>query len=153
MSARAAGLIAGDRGRWPLAGDQLYVDLVLSGANLPSGMRLAIGSAIVEVTDLPHLGCGKFAERYGVEAREFQLARCRRAEHARHQHPGRPGRHGSSWRRRPQPRLELALSVWSAGSGRPPGAKTGVLPLNQQFSRRAPNFCTHSPEHAERSGA
>jgi MOSC domain-containing protein YiiM len=71
MSARAAALIAGDRERWPPAGDQLYVDLDLSGANLPPGTRLAIGSAIVQVSDLPHLGCGKFTERYGIEAREF----------------------------------------------------------------------------------
>jgi len=71
MSARAAALIAGDRDEWPLAGDQLFVDLDLSGANLPPGTQLAIGSAIVEVSDLPHLGCGKFTERYGAEAREF----------------------------------------------------------------------------------
>jgi MOSC domain-containing protein YiiM len=71
MSARAAALIAGDRDRWPLAGDQLYVDLDLSGDNLPPGTRLAIGSAVVEVSDLPHLGCGKFTERYGAEAREL----------------------------------------------------------------------------------
>jgi MOSC domain-containing protein YiiM len=71
MNARAAALIAGDRERWPLAGDQLYVDLDLSGDNLPPGTRLSIGSAIVEVSDLPHLGCEKFTERYGTEAREF----------------------------------------------------------------------------------
>jgi MOSC domain-containing protein YiiM len=71
MSARAAALIAGDRARWPLAGDQLFVDLDLGPANLPAGTRLAIGEAIIEVTDLPHLGCGKFSERFGEEAREF----------------------------------------------------------------------------------
>jgi MOSC domain-containing protein YiiM len=71
MSSRAAALIAGDRDRWPLAGDQLYVDLDLSGDNLPPGTRLAIGSAVVEVSDLPHLGCGKFTERYGADAREL----------------------------------------------------------------------------------
>jgi MOSC domain-containing protein YiiM len=71
MNARAAALIAGDRERWPPAGDQLYVDLDLSGENLPPGTRLAVGSAIVEVSDLPHLGCGKFTARYGAEAREF----------------------------------------------------------------------------------
>jgi MOSC domain-containing protein YiiM len=71
MSSRAAALIAGDREHWPLAGDQLYVDLDLSGDNLPPGTRLAIGSAVVEVSDLPHLGCGKFTERYGDEAREL----------------------------------------------------------------------------------
>jgi MOSC domain-containing protein YiiM len=71
MGARAAALIAGDREHWPLAGDQLYVDLDLSGGNLPPGTRLAIGSAVVEVSELPHLGCGKFTERYGAEAREL----------------------------------------------------------------------------------
>jgi MOSC domain-containing protein YiiM len=71
MNARAASLIAGDREHWALAGDQLYVDFDLSAENLPPGTRLQIGSAIVEVSDLPHLGCGKFTERYGAEAREL----------------------------------------------------------------------------------
>jgi len=71
MSARAVALVAGDQERWALAGDQLYVDLDLSGDNLPPGTRLAIGSAVIEVSDLPHLGCGKFAERYGEDAREL----------------------------------------------------------------------------------
>ena len=71
MSARAAALVAGDRERWALAGDQLYVDLDLSAANLPPGTRLALGSAVLEVSDLPHLGCGKFTDRYGAEAREL----------------------------------------------------------------------------------
>lgn len=71
MSARAAALIAGGRENWPPAGDQLYVDLDLSPANLPPGARLAVGPAILEVSDLPHLGCGKFTARYGEEAREF----------------------------------------------------------------------------------
>jgi MOSC domain-containing protein YiiM len=71
MNARAAAMIAGDRERWPLAGDQLYVELDLSGDNLPPGTRLAIGSSVVEVTDLPHLGCAKFTERFGADAREL----------------------------------------------------------------------------------
>src|SRR5262245_46392071 len=37
MSARAAQLVSQDRTRWSLAGDQLYVDLDLSAANLPPG--------------------------------------------------------------------------------------------------------------------
>lgn len=69
MNARAAALVAGDRDQWALAGDQLFVDLDLSGANLPPGTRLEIGSAVVEVSDLPHLGCGKFTARFGEEAR------------------------------------------------------------------------------------
>src|SRR5688572_20836730 len=71
MSSRVVGLIAGDRDRWPLAGDQLYVDLDISAANLPPGTRLAIGAASLEVTAQPHTGCGKFAERFGVDAMKF----------------------------------------------------------------------------------
>jgi len=71
MSARAAALVAGERERWPLAGDQLYVDLDLSGENLPPGTRLGIGSAMLEVTDEPHTGCKKFTERFGLGAMVF----------------------------------------------------------------------------------
>ncbi|MDJ0757240.1 MAG: hypothetical protein QNJ45_27150 [Ardenticatenaceae bacterium] len=70
-NARAIDLIAGDRSRWALAGDQLYVDLDLSEANMPPGTRLAIGSAVLEVTAQPHNGCKKFAQRYGVDAVKF----------------------------------------------------------------------------------
>lgn len=68
MNARAAALLAGDRGQWPLAGDQLYVDFDLSGESLPPGTRLEVGTAVIEVTAEPHLGCGKFARRFGVDA-------------------------------------------------------------------------------------
>ena len=71
MNSRVIALIAGDRSRWALAGDQLYLDLDLSAANLPAGTRLAVGTAIVEVTAQPHTGCGKFAERFGVDATKF----------------------------------------------------------------------------------
>lgn len=71
MNVRATELVAGDRSRWPLAGDQLYVDFDLSGDNIPPGTRLAIGSAIIEVSDQPHLGCEKFSARFGPIAREF----------------------------------------------------------------------------------
>jgi MOSC domain-containing protein YiiM len=70
-NARAIALVAGSRDRWSLAGDQLYVDLDLSADNLPAGTRLSIGSAIVEVTAMPHTGCGKFAARFGVDAVKF----------------------------------------------------------------------------------
>ena len=68
MGVRVISLLAGDRSRWPLAGDQLFVDFDLSAANLPAGTRLAIGTAVIEVTAQPHTGCGKFVERFGVEA-------------------------------------------------------------------------------------
>ena len=71
MNSRAIDLIAGERGRWPLAGDQLYVDLDLSGENLTAWTRLAIGTAVIEVTDQPHTGCDKFASRFGVDAMKF----------------------------------------------------------------------------------
>lgn len=69
MSARAIDLVAaGDKVRWPLAGDQLFVDLLLSDDNTPVGTRLAIGSAILEIPAKPHTGCAKFAERFGIDA-------------------------------------------------------------------------------------
>jgi hypothetical protein len=68
MNARAAALVAQRADRWPLAGDQLYVDLDLSADNLPPWTRLAIGSAVIEVTDQPHTGCGKFVARFGLDA-------------------------------------------------------------------------------------
>jgi len=71
MSARAADLVACSRERWALAGDQLYVDLDLSEANLPPGTRLAIGSAVVEISPQPHTGCKKFVSRFGLEAMLF----------------------------------------------------------------------------------
>ena len=71
MNARAAELITGSRERWPLAGDQLYVDLDLSTDNLPAGTQLAVGDAVVEVTAEPHTGCAKFSARFGTEALKF----------------------------------------------------------------------------------
>jgi MOSC domain-containing protein len=71
MNSRVAALLAVEKSRWPLAGDQLYVDLDLSAANLPAGTRLAMGTAVVEVTDQPHTGCGKFLSRFGVDAMTF----------------------------------------------------------------------------------
>ena len=70
MSSRAIALAAGDRDRWALAGDQLYLDLDLSGDNLPPGTRLEVGSAVIEVTAEPHTGCKKFAARFGLETLE-----------------------------------------------------------------------------------
>ena len=71
MNARVIDLIAGGRERWKWAGDQLYLDLDLSEQNLPAGTRLALGSAVIEVTDQPHTGCKKFVSRFGVEAMKF----------------------------------------------------------------------------------
>ncbi len=71
MNARAVALLAQTKERWPLAGDQFYVDLDLSAENLSAGSRLSIGSALIEVTLPPHNGCRKFSERFGQEAMAF----------------------------------------------------------------------------------
>jgi hypothetical protein len=71
MNARVAALVAGHPDRRQLAGDQLFVDLDLSYDNLPPGTRLEVGSALIEITDQPHTGCGKFARRFGNDAQRF----------------------------------------------------------------------------------
>jgi MOSC domain-containing protein YiiM len=71
INARVIELLAGSRDRWPLAGDQLYVDLDLGVDNLPPGTRLAVGSAVLEITAEPHTGCAKFTARFGSDAIRF----------------------------------------------------------------------------------
>lgn len=76
MSARVVDLVAGgDRDRWALAGDQLYLDLDLSEEHLPAGTHLAVGGAVIEVTPQPHTGCVKFMNRFGVDAHKFVNAK------------------------------------------------------------------------------
>ena len=88
MNSRVISLVATSMERWPLAGDQIYLDLDLSKENLPAGTQLEIGSAIIEVTDVPHLGCKKFVARFGLEAMKFVNSRrgkklCRRGINAK----------------------------------------------------------------------
>ena len=71
MNSRVAELVAGSVDRWPLAGDQLYVDFDLSKTNLPAGTRVAIGEAVIEISAKPHTGCGKFIRRYGLAAQRW----------------------------------------------------------------------------------
>ncbi len=71
MNSRIIQLLAQDRSRWPLAGDQLFVDLDLSFENLKPGQKISIGTAVLEITDMPHNGCAKFTERYGHDAIQF----------------------------------------------------------------------------------
>jgi hypothetical protein len=71
INARLLDLVAGDKVRWPLAGDKLVVDFDLSEANIPPGTQLAIGAAVIEVTAQPHTGCAKFVARFGREAMLF----------------------------------------------------------------------------------
>ena len=93
MNARVAALVAVEKSRWSLAGDQLFIDMDLSTANLPAGTRLAVGTAIIEVTNQPHTGCSKFVSRFGVDAMQFvnaPLGRelCLRGINARVLRPG-----------------------------------------------------------------
>lgn len=57
-----------------LFGDNLFVDLDLSAANLPCGTRLRVGEAVVAVTAKPHNGCVKFRGRFGGDALRFVQA-------------------------------------------------------------------------------
>ncbi|HCP23858.1 MAG: MOSC domain-containing protein [SAR202 cluster bacterium] len=68
MNSRVANLVAQDKSRWPLAGDQLFADLDLSAENVPPGTRLSLGEAVLEATDQPHTGCKKFSARFGADA-------------------------------------------------------------------------------------
>jgi hypothetical protein len=71
MNSRVTALVAQEKDRWPLAGDQLYIDMDLSKENLPGGTQLAVGTAILEVSPLPHTGCHKFVARFGADAMKF----------------------------------------------------------------------------------
>ena len=71
MNSRVIALVAQDKDRWQLAGDQLFIDLDLSSENLPAGTRLALGATVIEVTPQPHTGCKKFVGRFGMDAMQF----------------------------------------------------------------------------------
>ena len=71
INLRVLELVAQLQERWALAGDQLIIDIDLSEENMPVGTRIAIGTAILEVSDKPHTGCAKFAQRFGKDALRF----------------------------------------------------------------------------------
>ena len=71
-----------------LFGDNLFVDLDISAANLPAGTRLRVGEAQVVVTPEPHDGCLKFKGRFGQDALRFVQAKPTRDQNFR----------GSYWR-------------------------------------------------------
>lgn len=83
MNSRVVDLVAQHKERWPLAGDQLFIDMDLTDANLPAGTRLQIGTAVLEVTAEPHTGCAKFVERFGVDAATFVNSAVGRELHLR----------------------------------------------------------------------
>lgn len=71
MNARCIEVIAGEKENWPPAGDNLFLDIDLRPDNMPPGTRLAIGSAVLETTAVPHNGCASFVERFGKPAVVF----------------------------------------------------------------------------------
>lgn len=74
-NARLMALVAQEKERWPLAGDQLYVDFDLSVDNVPPGTHLSIGAAEIQITEPPHTGCKKYAARFGLDALKFVNSR------------------------------------------------------------------------------
>ncbi len=71
MSARCIRAIAGEPENWPAAGDNLFIDMDLSPDNLPPGTRVAMGSAELVITEVPHNGCQGFIDRFGRDACVF----------------------------------------------------------------------------------
>ena len=71
MSSRVIDLITEEQQQWKLAGDQLFVDMNLSKDNVPPGTQISVGNAILEITPMPHTGCEKFSERFGIDALKF----------------------------------------------------------------------------------
>ncbi len=68
MNAAVTELVAA--GRQPLheAGDNILVDFDISVDNLPAGTRLRVGDVLLEISEVPHTGCSKFAARFGQDA-------------------------------------------------------------------------------------
>ena len=71
INSRALDLMAQSEDRWQLSGDQLVIDIDMSMENLPAGTQLSIGSAVIEISEKPHTGCVKFADRFGKDALRF----------------------------------------------------------------------------------
>lgn len=71
MNVRLLRLISGDTAQMALAGDNLILDLDLSEENIMPGQKLAVGDAVVEITDVPHDGCGTFMSTYGRDVVAF----------------------------------------------------------------------------------
>ena len=94
LNSGVARIIAGGESRLEEFGDNFLVDFDIGAANLPIGARLRLGEAELEVTSEPHLGCAKFARRFGHEAlrivnRKELLHLKLRGIHARVLKPGR----------------------------------------------------------------
>jgi MOSC domain-containing protein YiiM len=68
MNVRVVELIRRDGQPLDTPGDNFLVDLDLAEEALPPGTPLRLGEAVLEATALPHTGCKKFRERFGLDA-------------------------------------------------------------------------------------
>lgn len=66
-----------------LHGDNLYLSLDLSAANLPEGAELQLGEARVQVTPKAHDGCKKWVQRFGLAPMQLNMAPSHRARNLR----------------------------------------------------------------------
>jgi len=73
-------------------GDNVFLELDLSADNLPTGSRVRIGRATLEVTAKPHNGCRKFAARFGHDALRLMNRAELAPKLAGYLHAGRGGR-------------------------------------------------------------
>ncbi|MGQ0567857.1 MAG: MOSC domain-containing protein [Gemmobacter sp.] len=71
MPWRVLDLVWRDRDRVAHPGDNIAVDMTLSETDLPAGTRLAVGTAILRVSDVPNDGCVKWKVRCGRAAYDW----------------------------------------------------------------------------------
>lgn len=63
-----------DRDATPHPGDTIVCDLDMSGANLPAGSLLQVGTAVLRVSDVFNDACVKWKLRYGSAAKDWITA-------------------------------------------------------------------------------
>jgi hypothetical protein len=126
INARLAELVAGGTERMALAGDQLYIDLDLSVDNLPPGSLLAVGEAVLRVSEAPHTGCAKFIERFGTDAMRFVNSRIGRRLRLR----------GMNTRIVVPGTIRLGDLAVKAGAQREPVAQATANTANQAIAKR-----------------
>ena len=111
MNSRATALVARNKDRWQLAGDQLYLDMDLSEENVPAGTRLSLGAAVMANNAPPHLGCQKFVAFRSGGDEVCKFADRQTTPSSRPQRKSDPGRNNSPGRCR-QENLTNSTDTW-----------------------------------------
>jgi MOSC domain-containing protein YiiM len=83
ISATVAELIAAGMQPLHAAGDNLVVDLEIAVEVLPAGSHLAVGEAILRVSEQPHTGCSTFRDKFGLDALKWVSTPAGRADRLR----------------------------------------------------------------------